>query len=113
MSGKWSQEAAVGLCRMIEDIAPQYGAHAALTGGCLYKEGPRKDLDILFYRIRQVDAIDVQGLMAALSDIGIKTVEDHGWVYKAKDFDGRDIDFFFPERKEEPWMRELAASRGY
>ncbi len=42
----WTQEEAIELCRIIEDICPQAGCHVALTGGCLYKDGERKDLDI-------------------------------------------------------------------
>ena len=53
-SRTWDLVSAVDLCKQVESIAPDYGCHVALTGGCLYKEGPRKDLDLLFYRIRQV-----------------------------------------------------------
>lgn len=108
----WTHDEAVELCRKIEVIAPEHGAHVALTGGTLYKYGPRKDLDILFYRIRQVDHIDVDGLMAHLTDIGITPREDYGWVHKAQLGD-KQIDFFFPERKETQAMRAIAASRGY
>lgn len=109
---KWTQKEATLMCRLIEAIAPQHGAHVALTGGCLYKDGERKDLDILIYRIRQVEHIDVEGLMGHLTDLGITPMEDHGWVYKAK-FGDKDIDFFFPERQETPELRALAAARGY
>src|SRR3546814_15766415 len=47
----WTLDDAVALCRKIEKIAPEYGAHVALTGGTLYKDGPRKDVDLLFYQI--------------------------------------------------------------
>jgi len=60
------------ICRLIESIAPNYGCHVALTGGTLYKSGDRKDVDILFYRIRQVDKIDYDGLFKGLEEIGIK-----------------------------------------
>lgn len=94
----WTQAQAVKLCRMIEAIAPDYGCHCALTGGTLYKDGPRKDADILFYRIRQTPEIDVDGLMFALMErVGILPGKDHGWCYKAT-YEDRPIDFFFPER---------------
>lgn len=64
----WDQKTAIDLCSKIELICPQYGCHVALTGGTLYKEGPRKDCDILFYRIRQVDEIDHDNLFIALED---------------------------------------------
>lgn len=95
---KWTQQQALNLCRKLEEISPHFGCHVALTGGLLYKDGERKDADILFYRIRQVNAIDVDGLMAALEKIGVTPGNDHGWCYKAT-YEGRNIDFFFPERE--------------
>lgn len=95
----WSQEMAIFLCRQLEEIAPKYGCHVALTGGCLYKDGERKDVDILFYRIRQVEEIDIAGLVKELEEFGVVFGKDHGWVYKAT-WCGNDIDFFFPERPE-------------
>jgi hypothetical protein len=92
----WAQADAIALCRAIEAICPDYGCHVALTGGLLYKDGERKDCDILFYRIRQVDEIDVEGLFAALSTIGVERVSGFGWVYKAV-YQGKPIDCFFPE----------------
>lgn len=97
MSEKWTQALAVELCRRIEVIAPKYGCHVALTGGTLYHFGERKDADILFYRIRQVEYIDVLGLMDGLRLIGVEPGRDYGWCHKAT-FEGRPIDFFFPER---------------
>lgn len=91
----WTLEDAVALCRLIEGIAPQYGCHVALTGGTLYKDGMRKDVDILFYRIRQVEAIDREGLLVGLSQIGLRMTSRHGWVQKAL-YLGKPIDLFFP-----------------
>jgi hypothetical protein len=92
----WTQSEAIDLCRQIEAICPPFGCHVALTGGTLYKEGSRKDLDILFYRIRQVDVIDYDGLFEALSKIGVERVNGFGWCIKCDNF-GRTIDCFFPE----------------
>lgn len=94
---KWTQAQAIELCRKIETLAPKYGCHVALTGGTLYHFGERKDADILFYRIRQIEEIDVAGLMGALSEIGVVPGRDYGWCYKAH-YEDRPIDFFFPER---------------
>lgn len=105
---KWTLEDAVDLCCKIEQIAPQYGCHVALTGGTLYRGGERKDVDILFYRIRQVDEIDVDGLVQGLRDLGIEPGRDCGWVYKAS-HDGRPIDLFFPERR----ITEQLRAEGY
>jgi hypothetical protein len=96
--GKWKQADAIALCERIEKVCPEYGCHVALTGGLLYKPGLRKDADILFYRIRQVPQIDVDGLMAALIGIGIQPGDDFGWCLKAT-YEGKPIDFFFPERE--------------
>lgn len=93
----WDPDLAVELCRLIEGIAPKYGAHVALTGGCLYKDGPRKDCDILFYRIRQTDTIDQGGLVKELAEHGMKIGKVHGWVIKAS-WEDRPVDLFFPEQ---------------
>lgn len=93
---QWTREQGNALCAAVETIAPSYGAHVALTGGLLYKEGKRKDADLLFYCIRQVDKIDEEGLLAALESIGLTVVKQHGWVRKAK-WMGLDVDLFFPE----------------
>lgn len=96
----WSQLEAIDLCRRLERMAPKFGAHIALTGGCLYKKGPRKDVDILIYRIRQQDSIDIGGFIDELSRMGVYVDPGaFGWVYKACTEDGRNIDFFFPEEQ--------------
>ena len=92
----WTLDEAVRLCRMVEVIAPQHGCHVALTGGCLYKVGERKDLDLLFYRVRQVEKIDWISLLESLETIGFSIVGRHGWVVKAK-YNDKPIDIFFPE----------------
>jgi len=43
-----SLEDAILLCKAIENKCPDFGYHVALTGGCLYKYGDRKDIDIMF-----------------------------------------------------------------
>jgi hypothetical protein len=93
----WNVSQAIELCRRIEDIAPEFGCHVALTGGTLYKKGERKDLDILFYRIRQVDRVDIIGLFVALSKyLEVNYVSGFGWCFKAI-YQGKNIDCFFPE----------------
>jgi hypothetical protein len=96
----WNQADALDLCVLLEQLAPEFGAHVALTGGCLYKDGRRKDADILFYRIRQQDHIDERGLLKAMIErMGIKILKRHGWVVKAE-FDNKPIDLFFPEENK-------------
>ena len=96
----WTQAEAIALCGQVEMLAPKFGCHVALTGGTLYKIGERKDVDLLFYRIRQKSAVDRKGLLAALeSHLEIKPVAFKGWVVKAR-LGGRDLDLFFPEGEE-------------
>lgn len=97
---RWSLEEAVTLCREVEQICPGYGCHVALTGGTLYKDGYRKDCDILFYRIRQCPQIDENGLFAALAQIGLNKTGGFGWCHKAE-YRGKAIDCFFPEEDGE------------
>jgi hypothetical protein len=92
----WTLDEAVRLCRLVEAVAPPHGCHVALTGGCLYKAGERKDLDLLFYRVRQVEKIDWISLLESLETIGFSIVGRHGWVVKAK-YNDKPIDIFFPE----------------
>jgi hypothetical protein len=89
-------EFAVKVCTIIENVAPDYGCHVALTGGCLYKGGERKDIDILFYRIRQAPEINYQGLFLALIELGFSSPIGFGWLYKSK-YMGVSLDMFFPE----------------
>lgn len=94
--GQWSHDDAVEMCRAIEAACPAFGCHVALTGGALYKSGPRKDCDVLFYRIRQVERIDMNGLWAAMKDIGLIQDGGRGWCWKAT-WNGKPVDCFFPE----------------
>lgn len=94
----WNLKEAVNLVKKIESVCPQAGCHVALTGGCLYKGGERKDLDILFYRIRQSPEIDIEKLLMLLSSVGIEGANGSGWIYKAS-FKGKNIDMFFPEEQ--------------
>jgi hypothetical protein len=91
----WTQAEAIELCRLLEDVAPSYGAHVALTGGTLYKRGNRRDVDIMFYRIRQKETVDETGLLKRLVDNGFSLRGRYGWVQKAT-YKGKDVDLFFP-----------------
>ena len=83
---------------MIEQVVPACGCHVALTGGLLYKTGERKDLDIVLYRIRQVERIDMELLWPALASIGVNRISGFGWVWKAE-FLGKSVDILFPEEE--------------
>jgi hypothetical protein len=108
----WGQVQAIQLCKEIEAIAPKYGAHVALTGGCLYKEGARKDVDIMFYRIRQVAKIDRENLFIELTKLGLFVVRGFDWCYKAKymPFDAN-VDLFFPEHDPDHATADYTGSK--
>lgn len=92
----WCLSQAVSLCVQIEAICPKFGCHVALTGGCLYKDGARKDLDLIFYRIRQTPSIDVTGLLKALKAVGFWDFQGGGWRYVGR-IGGDSVDLLFPE----------------
>lgn len=99
----WTQTEAINLCVKVESVCPKFGCHVALTGGLLYKVGPRKDCDILFYRIRQASEIDMDGLWVALEAIGIVKDSGFGWCFKAQ-FHGKPLDIFFPEEQSGEYL---------
>lgn len=98
---KANLELAIDLCRKIEMVCPMAGCHVALTGGCLYKDGDRKDIDLMFYRIRQVEKIDYELLFSILDQLGIKVEKSFKWCHKAR-YDNVGIDIFFPEADDAP-----------
>lgn len=91
---KWTLQQAIELCRKVEAICPAFNCHVALTGGCLYKDGERKDCDLLFYSIRGKE-IDKDGLRLALIEIGFDTFADYGFVNKSK-YEGKSVGRIFP-----------------
>lgn len=95
----WTQAEAIELCKRIESVCPTFGCHVALTGGLLYKDGPRKDCDLLFYRIRQVSSINMIGLVEHLEKSERCKIKGVGWCYKASFEDSRTADLFFPEEQ--------------
>ena len=90
------QQEAIELATLVESIAPRHGCHVALTGGCLYKAGDRKDCDLIIYRIRQVEEIDILGLINSLAEVGIETIADFGFCHKCS-YKGKPVDILFPE----------------
>lgn len=98
----WDLEMASMFCTLLESVAPLHGFHVALTGGCLYKEGARKDCDVILYRIRTDGARsnnDMQDLFNAFEELGVVTIGDFGFVVKAQ-FCDRSVDFLIPEASE-------------
>jgi hypothetical protein len=95
---QWTRSEAIELCFKIETICPKYGCHVALTGGLLYKQGIRKDCDIVLYRIRQVAKIDLEGLWVALNALDFVKHSGFGWCYKCT-YRGKSVDCLIPEEQ--------------
>lgn len=91
----WTLEEAVQFARKFEEIAPAYGMHVGLTGGCLYKDGGRKDADFLLYKVRQTQP-NVSGFLAHLWQMGFTHTAGEGWCVKVE-FAGKKMDLLFPD----------------
>lgn len=90
-----TQKDGVELCRLIHDKIKD--AFPALTGGLLYKDGERKDIDIILYRHRQdLDPVETSEFEDDLLSIGVKITQCYGFVTKAT-WNGFDVDIFNPE----------------
>lgn len=92
---------AVELCKLLEVVVPEAGFHIALTGGLLYKEGRRKDCDLMFYQIRQMEP-NYEVLWKYLSVAGVlrsPDYPDNGWLVKAT-YRGKAVDCLFPNAKK-------------
>lgn len=94
----WTLNEAIDICKEIEIISPKFGCHIGLTGGVLYKEGSRKDLDLILYRIRQTPVIAFEELFLEMEKIGIKKVSGFGFCIKAE-YKDKKIDFLCPEEE--------------
>lgn len=93
----WTREEAVELCKLIQSVSPKHHAHPALTGGLLYKDGPRKDCDIVIYQRGDTKGdkpvLDWDGLWKSLETFGL--VLDADYVKKCSWRD-KVVDIFDP-----------------
>ncbi len=92
------------ICKEIEAFCPFYGFHVLLTGGCLYKEGPRKDLDIGFYRINLLNKmapVDGPGLINQLRQIGFTQLKAASDYHIKGFYRHRPVDIMFPLQIED------------
>lgn len=93
-------EDGIAICRELYAELADKGFFPALTGGLLYKNGDRKDCDIVIYRHRQlVQHFETIELEPYLRNIGFSDFKYYGFVTKVK-FKGFDIDIFNPECSE-------------
>lgn len=106
----WTTQEAIELCRKVEPIVTRFGCHIALTGGLLYKDGPRKDCDLIVYREGLdfgkdrgsfQDSVDRDALLTALQEIDIHVDMEFVRVVKCShEPEGgasRKVDLIFPE----------------
>ncbi len=85
------------ICKLIYETIGDCGFYPALTGGVLYKNGNRKDVDIVIFRNRQdVNAFEIIDLEGVLTDVGFYDFNHYGFVTKCK-YNGIDVDLFNPE----------------
>ena len=96
-----TKEMAIELCKLLYQKLEPLGFYPSLTGGLLYKEGNRKDIDILIYRNRQkVESFETIDIESHLNSVGVEITGYFGFVTKAK-WKGLVIDLFNPETSEE------------
>lgn len=97
----WTQAEGVWLCKVIQEVSPAFHCHPALTGGLLYRDGPRKDCDIVIYQRGDTNGvrhpINWEGLWAALAMLGLTLDNDFGYVKKCT-YDGKTVDIFDPTK---------------
>lgn len=108
---KWTHAEAVAVCKQIEAFAPQYGYHVGLTGGLLYKDGERKDLDIMLYQIRGVNPSDLKPaelVRQLIIQCGWSKRADYGFVIKFWDDKMRSIDVLWPDEGNGHYNPEAA-----
>ncbi len=98
MNPCWTIDEARKLCTELRPLAAHAGFHICLTGGLLYREGARKDLDLVFVSDPRKLGRGPNKLLL-LDSIGHGHLmwirEDKGRVVKAH-LDGKPIDLIFP-----------------
>ena len=94
-------EKAIYLAKHLETNLPD-NLHVGLTGGTLYKDGERKDIDFVIYSHKCFDLIDTQRLAKTLELLGFQNIKNYGRVIKSQyNIKGEaiDIDIIVPESK--------------
>ena len=92
-----NQEKAIKLCAKLYEVLSPLGFYPALTGGCLYKEGERKDCDVVIFRNRQAHCgVELKDLEPVLRLAGFTDFHHYGFVTKCM-YLGAAVDLFNPE----------------
>jgi hypothetical protein len=107
----WTLPEAIKLCTLIQSVSPKHFAHPALTGGLLYKTGPRKDCDIVIYQRGdskgERPALDWDGLWKSCEAFGLTMEVDYGYVKKCR-WHGKTVDIFDPTAEGGEYVQAMA-----
>jgi len=96
-----TQQDGIRLCESLYSKLSPAGYYPALTGGLLYKEGARKDIDVVIFRNRQdVTDFEMKDIECFLVEIGMSDFKYYGFVTKAI-WNGFTVDLFNPETQIE------------
>lgn len=110
---------AIRICTVLYKLLEPYHVFPALTGGTLYKQGIRKDLDIILYKGSNGGELDLLtqlqphrplvdktvNLENLLKEVGFQCISDYGRVVKCK-YQDTDIDLIMPEAPEGTYPEE-------
>ena len=105
-------EKAVQIAKILEKGLPDR-MHIGLTGGTLYKEGERKDIDFVIYSHKCYEQIDTNKLQSKLVSLGLLDVVNYGRVIKGRMSINEEIvnlDFIVPESKTGEYTEETEAN---
>lgn len=106
-----THEMAVALCAALYEVLEPEGYYPALTGGLLYKEGNRKDIDIVIYRNRQkIQGFEVVDIANLLAQVHLNITDSFGFVTKAE-WHGFIVDIFNPETNDEVFNKWYESQR--
>jgi len=92
---------ALHIAKHLEEGLPDT-LHVGLTGGVLYKEGERKDIDFVVYSHKCFNQIDTNDLAEKLRTLGFTYVTNYGRVIKSvftTENKEIDVDIIVPESK--------------
>lgn len=93
------QSTGIEICKALYDHLSPNGFFPALTGGLLYKDGERKDCDIVIFRHRQnVEQFEMEDINSLLESFWFTEIRHFGFVTKCK-MGCYEIDLFNPESK--------------
>lgn len=104
-------EDAIILCTLLYEHLRGIGIYPALTGGCLYKQGNRKDIDIVLYmdnsNLRELE--DIEGKLKA---VGLENFKHFGYVTKCL-WNGYTVDILLPQTlKDDDYDEEERGLKG-